>query len=221
MGACCEPDAYEVMFGTAFSRRLARRYRRRGLDRTARRMVGFLAEHGIEGSSVLEVGGGVGAIQLELLRRGAARATNLELADSYEAEASVLAAEAGAADRMTRRHVDLARTPEAVEPHDIVVLHRVVCCYPDHEALLTAAAHHANRLLVFSHPPRNLFTRFTTAAENLLYRVRGIAFRTYAHPPGAMLAAAGQPHLELVYRRRGPGWNIAGYAPRADPSPTP
>ena len=46
-------------------------------------------------------------------------------------------------DRMTRRQVDIAATPDRVEAHDIVVLHRVVCCYPDHERLLTAAADHA------------------------------------------------------------------------------
>ena len=210
MGGCCEPDGYTRMFGTRFSRHLARRYRKRGLDRTASRMVEFLTEHGIAGATVLEIGGGVGAIQLELLRRGAARATNLELADSYDADAAVLAAEAGVTDRISRRQVDLARSPEAVEQHDIVVLHRVVCCYPDPEKLLTAAAQHAARLLVFSHPPRNLWSRSATAAENLWFRVRGIAFRTYAHEPAVMTAAARQPHLDVTYRHRGLVWHVVG-----------
>jgi hypothetical protein len=57
-------------------------------------------------------------------------------------------------ERMTRRQLDIAATPDQVEGHDIVVLHWVVCCYLDHERLLTAAADHAKRLLVFSHPNR-------------------------------------------------------------------
>ena len=61
---------------------------------------------------------------------------------------------------MSRRHLDLARHPEEVQAHDIVILHRVVCCYPDFDLLLQAAADHATRLLVFSHPPRNLVSRF-------------------------------------------------------------
>jgi 2-polyprenyl-3-methyl-5-hydroxy-6-metoxy-1,4-benzoquinol methylase len=200
------------MFGTRFSRHLAKRYRRRGLDRTASRMVEFLAAQGVVGASVLEIGGGVGAIQLELLRRGAASATNLELADSYDADAAALAAEAGVADRISRRRLDLARSPEAVEPHDIVVLHRVVCCYPDYEELLAAAADHAGRLLVFSHPPRNLMTRGATAAENLWFRLRGIAFRTYAHDPGAMTAAVRRGQLEVSYRHEGLAWHIVGFS---------
>jgi 2-polyprenyl-3-methyl-5-hydroxy-6-metoxy-1,4-benzoquinol methylase len=212
MGGCCEPAGYETMFGTRFSRHLAKRYRRRGLDRTASRMVEFLAAQGVVGASVLEIGGGVGAIQLELLRRGAASATNLELADSYDADAAALAAEAGVADRISRRRLDLARSPEAVEPHDIVVLHRVVCCYPDYEELLAAAADHAGRLLVFSHPPRNLMTRGATAAENLWFRLRGIAFRTYAHDPGAMTAAVRRGQLEVSYRHEGLAWHIVGFS---------
>jgi hypothetical protein len=49
--------------------------------------------------------------------------------------------------------------PEAVEPADMVVLHRVVCGYPDYERLLGAAADHARRALVFSYPPRNAPSR--------------------------------------------------------------
>ena len=146
---------YGALFGKRFSRHLAKRYRRAGWTARRRACVDFLTAEGVEGASVLEIGGGVGAIQLELLRRGASRATNLELVDSYDGDAHALAAEAGVTDRMTRRQLDLATSPDAVGSHDIVVLHRVVCCYPDYERLLGAAAAHANRLLVYSHPPRN------------------------------------------------------------------
>ena len=208
--SCCEPRGYDRMFGARFSRHLARRYRRRGLDRTAARMVEFLTAHGVEGATVLEIGGGVGDIQLELLRRGAARATSLELAESYDADAAALAAEAGLADRISRRHLDLAGSPESVEAHDIVVLHRVVCCYPDYERLLRAAADHAGRLLVFSHPPRNVLTRSAVAVQNQFFRLRGLTFRTYAHDPAAMTAVAGQGHLAVRYTHRGVAWHIVG-----------
>jgi hypothetical protein len=54
-------------------------------------MVEFLRELGIEGASILEIGGGVGEIQVELLQAGAARAQNLELSPAYEHEAHKLA----------------------------------------------------------------------------------------------------------------------------------
>jgi magnesium-protoporphyrin O-methyltransferase len=200
------------MFGARFSRHVAARYRRRGLDKTANRMVAYLTENGIDGASVLEIGGGVGAIQLELLRRGASRATNLELVDSYDADAAELADAAGVKSRVTRRQLDLAATPEAVEPHDIVIMHRVVCCYPDYNRLLTVAADHATRVLIFSHPPLNWLTRVLFLVQNRLFRLRGMAFRTYAHPPEAMASVARHRGLRTDYRHRGPIWQIVALA---------
>jgi magnesium-protoporphyrin O-methyltransferase len=69
-------------------RHLRSRYRRRGLDRTAARIVDFATSRGIDGATVLEVGGGIGDIQLELLRRGAGHATNLELVGVYDSDAA-------------------------------------------------------------------------------------------------------------------------------------
>jgi hypothetical protein len=145
---------------------MANRYRKRGLDRAARRMVEFLEEHGLEGSTVLDVGGGVGEIEIELLKLGAAHAVNLELCSAYDTEAAQLLSEAGLEQRVERCVHDIAVDPAGVEAADVVVLHRVVCCYPDYERLLGAAAEHARRLLVFSHPPRNMVSRLLFTCQN-------------------------------------------------------
>ena len=210
VSGCCDPRGYDQVFGSQFARRLARRYRRRGLGATEQRIVDFLTEHGVKGATVLEIGGGVGEIQLELLRRGAAEATNLELVAGYDAEARRLATDAGLADRMRRRLVDIAATPDRVEAADIVVLHRVVCCYPDYRRLLGAAADHARRLLVFSHPPRNALSLTALATENAWFRLTGKAFRTFAHPPGAMLQVLHDRGMRATYTHPGRLWQVAG-----------
>ena len=64
---CCDPRGCDQFFSPRFARRVARRYRKRGVDKTARQMIAFLEQRGIEGATVLEIGGGVGEIQLELL----------------------------------------------------------------------------------------------------------------------------------------------------------
>jgi magnesium-protoporphyrin O-methyltransferase len=196
------------MFNTRFARRCADRYRRRGLDETSRRMVDLLAQRGLQGATVLEIGGGVGEIQIELLKRGAASATNLELSSAYDAEARQLIAETGLTGRVERRLVDIAADPGAVEPADIVVLHRVVCCYPDYSTLLAAAADHARRQVVFSYPPRNLMSRAVIGAQNLLFRLLRRDFRAFAHPPAAMLAVLTEHGLSAVAAHRGSVWQI-------------
>ena len=197
------------MFNPRFAKRMAARYRKRGLDKTARRMVELLSQAGVQDATVLEIGGGVGEIQLELLRRGAASATNLELSPAYDAEAARLLAEAGLADRVQSRLVDIAADPTAVEPADIVVLHRVVCCYPDYAKLLGAAADRARQQLVFSYPPRNPISRAFVAGQNLAFRLAGRDFRTFVHPPAAMLALLAEHGLRPIAAYRGPVWQVA------------
>jgi magnesium-protoporphyrin O-methyltransferase len=123
-----------------------------------------------------------------------------------------LAREAGVADRVHRRIVDIAASPEQVAPADLVVLHRVVCCYPDHRRLLGAAADHCLRRLAFSHPPRNLASRTALAVENAMHALRGREFRTFAHPPAEMLAALTSHGLRPVLTHAGRVWQVQGLA---------
>ena len=210
MTGCCEPDDYESVFTGRFARRAAKRYRRRGLSPTAQRIVRFITENGIRDATVLEIGGGVGEIQLELLNRGASHTTNLEISTKYESEATELLASSGAANRVTRRFLDIAQAGAEVDPADVVVLHRVVCCYPNYEALLSAAASHARRLLVYSHPADNPATRAMIWSENAIRRVRRNAFRAYVHPPEGMVAAAEAQGLRATYRHHAWDWEVVG-----------
>ena len=210
MAGCCPPRDYHRFFNQRFARRLANRYSKRGLDPTAQTMVQFLNGLGIEGTSVLEIGGGIGEIEIELLQVGAARAQNLELSPAYEQPARQLAGQAGVQGRLDWRIHDLAGDPGAVAPADLVVLHRVVCCYPDYERLLAAAADHARRALVFSYPPRNLLSRAFYGVFNLVMRLTRSSFRGFAHPPGAMLAVLEDHGLRRTYQHRSRIWQVAG-----------
>ena len=210
MPECCNQKNYESVFTGRFARRVARRYSKHGLSPAADRIVRFVTDHGVQGASVLEIGGGVGQLQLELLRHGAAKVINLEISTSYEGEAARLLEQSGMAGRVDRRLVDIAQSPESVEPADVVILHRVVCCYPDYPKLLAAAASHARRLLVYSHPADNVVTRAMFAGENLLRRIRRNAFRAYVHPPAAMIAVAEQQGLSTTYRHHAWDWDVVG-----------
>lgn len=209
MAGCCNARGCDDFFGSRFARRMAKRYRKRGLDATARQIVGFLESRGVGGASVLEIGGGLGEIQLELLKRGARRATNLELSPAYEAEALRIARDAALERRIERRLHDIAADSEGVEPADVVVLNRVVCCYPDYAGLLGAAADHARRQVVFSHPPRNLVSRTVVAAQNLVLRMLRSDFRVFAHPPQAMLDVLSQRGLGSTRTARALVWQVA------------
>jgi methyltransferase family protein len=207
---CCSAKGCDEFFGERVARRDAARYRRRGIDGNVRRVVDFVCGHGIEGSTVLEVGGGVGAIQLELLQAGAARAENVELSPAYEPYAAELLLDAGLEGRVERRLLDFAVQAEEVQPADVVVLHKVVCCYPDYEALVGAAAAHAERQLLLTFPRDSWWMRLGISAANLIERLRRRTFRVFVHSPAAMIAVARSHGLEPTARHRGRLWEFCG-----------
>jgi magnesium-protoporphyrin O-methyltransferase len=92
----------------------------------------------------------------------------------------------------------------------VVVLHRVVCCYPDYERLLTAAGGKAERLLVFSHPPQNVVSKIVIWLENTMRRMKGDSFRAFVHPPAAMLEVLSDAGLRATYHWRGFSWRVVG-----------
>jgi magnesium-protoporphyrin O-methyltransferase len=211
---CCAPrvpDGYDREFNARFARRLAKQYRRDGLTPSARLILDIAGSVGLDGASLLEIGGGIGDIQLEALKRGAAHTTNVELSSAYEPEAARLLDEAGLRDRVTRMlGIDLAGTPEAVEPADIVVLHRVVCCYPDFERLLGAAAGRGKRAVVFSYPVRNTMTRFSVRAINVFSALTRNPYRMFAHVPDDMVEVLRSHGFEPRYRRASAPWQVVG-----------
>lgn len=211
MAGCCTTKEYERLFGRRAAARAAGRYRRRGLTGTARELVELAGD--VQGASVLEVGGGIGSIEIELLAAGAARATNVELSGEYEEAAHELLVERGFDGRVERRIGDFVADAEAIEAHDVVVMHRVVCCYPDVDALVGAAAERARRRLVLTYPRERPVIRLALRIVNLFLRISGNTFRVYVHPVERISAAALSHGLTLERRERNSTvWESAAFA---------
>jgi 2-polyprenyl-3-methyl-5-hydroxy-6-metoxy-1,4-benzoquinol methylase len=208
VSSCCRPDEYDKVFDEKHARSKAREYARKGLDGDARRIVDFVRGRMSPGYTVLEIGGGIGAIHLELLRDGAARVLNVELATQYETVASELVRERAVSDRVERRLGDFVREASSIPAADVVVMNRVVCCYPDADALVGAAAEHARRYLVMTFPVDRWWIRWGIAAGNAWCALRGNSFRGYVHATRVVLAAAQRHGLRLVEQRRGLIWQL-------------
>jgi cyclopropane fatty-acyl-phospholipid synthase-like methyltransferase len=197
------------MFSERGARQQARDYRRHGPDATSRRIVELLKERGVEGLTMLEVGGGIGAIQIELVKAGLARAVSVELTPSYEESAVELLREAGLEDRVERLVMDFADAAADVAFADIVVMNRVVCCYPDLPRLENAAADHARQMLVMSFPKERWWTRAVVWMANVGMWMARREFRIFLHPVSQIVAIAESRGLKRSVSKAGVFWEIA------------
>jgi 2-polyprenyl-3-methyl-5-hydroxy-6-metoxy-1,4-benzoquinol methylase len=206
---CCSPRGYRRIFSERNAKAEARRYRKKGLDATSRRIVDYLKAQGVAGMSVLEVGGGIGAIQVELLKAGASRAVSIELTPTYEGVARELLDETGFASQVERRVMDFAEAGSAVEAADLVVLNRVICCYPDMPKLAGAAASHARRTLVLSFPRRTWWTAIGLTLANWMFTLTRREFHIFLHPPRQIVATSEEQGLRSVHDDPGFLWTVA------------
>jgi len=206
---CCSPKGYRWVFSERAARAEAKRYRRKGLDATSRRIVSLLKSQGVEGRTVLEVGGGIGAIQIELLKAGAASATSVELTPTYEEVAGELLKESGLSDRVERKVMDFAAAAGEVGSADIVILNRVICCYHDMPRLAGAAADHARQVLVMSYPKRTWWTVLGLGLANLLLRATRREFHIFLHPPPKIIATSQERGLQPLLNQSGVLWIVS------------
>ena len=212
---CCDHYcAAEKQFDDKKAESDLQRYRRRGPDAVTRLMLAELRRWPLQGEDLLDVGSGIGVIGAELADSRLASATLVDASPAYldVARAEI---ESRYESRPTRFLLgDFATIVDTVTAADVVTLNRVVCCYPDAEALLRGAASRTRRLLAFSYPRDRWYMWVMTALENLWRRLRGSSFRTFVHQPermAAVLEAAGLVRVARqgtfvwvldVYRRR-------------------
>jgi len=206
---CCSPKGYRWLFSERSARGEAKRYRRKGLDSTSRRIVDFIKRQGVENRTVLEVGGGIGAIQIELLKAGAARATSIELTPTYEEVAAGLVREAGLTDRIDRKVMDFVDASAQLEAADVVIMNRVICCYPDMPRLAGAAAERTRELLVMSYPKEAWWTKIGLKLGNSALRATRREFQVFLHPPRDIIAVSEGHGLRTVLNQTGAFWTVA------------
>jgi hypothetical protein len=206
---CCRARVCEEMFKPRTARKRLKQYRRKGLDPLERRMVKSIAATQLDGARVLEIGGGIGTIQAELLAAGAHRGEIAEVVPAYEPYARTLAQDLGIEGRSRFRVTDVLERPESVEPADIVVLNRVVCCSREGVTLTGVAARLTNRMLLLCYPRDRFVVRVVIRATNGVLRIMGRSFRVFLHSRDALHAAARAEGLVIAEIGRSIAWEFA------------
>ena len=160
-----------------------------------------LKERGIAGASLLEVGGGVGSLHLELIKEGAAGVVGYEVSPASIDGAKDLAERMGLRDSVEYHLGDFVDLAPQAEPADIVLLNKVVCCYPNMPSLMAASGGRANRLCGLVYPRRTWWSRAGVRLANLFLAATRQRFRLFVHRPEELSATLASEGLVSVFRR--------------------
>lgn len=209
--SCCRPD-YDKAFDARSARQQALNYRHDGATGTTRRLLEAIRAAGdIGGATVLDIGGGIGIIGLELLGAGAASAVEVDASAPYVAVARHEAKLRGFGDRATIKHGDFVELADSIGTADIVTLHRVICCYQDWLSLVDRSTERATRLFGVVYPIDRWWMRAAVRLANLMLRLTRRSFRGYVHPEGAIDARIREAGFERRFYERGWAWQTVLY----------
>lgn len=185
--------------------------RRGKKQRTTLLLIRALLDLGVGGQTLLDIGGGLGVIQLELLKGGAAAATSVEISSAYLDAARQEAARRGLSERITWQHGDFVALAADVPAADIVTLDRVVCCYPDYKELIGKSVVKAGKLyaLVF---PRDLWViRQGLKLMNWIFKAQKSLYVAYIHPVAEIDGIIRAGGFSAVYQHNTLGWHVRVY----------
>jgi len=208
MASCCDfRDAAARQFTARKAAKELQAYRNGRLGPTTRLIRDGVVASELNQGSLLDIGGGIGALTFELLGCGMTKAVVADASAAYVAAAREEASRRGQTASTTVIHGDLLDVAEQLPAADLVTLDRVVCCFPGYEPMLDEAAHHAVRGLAVSYPRDRWFVRAGMWVENAR-RAHKSGFRTFVHPPVLIREAIERAGFRLSWRRTTVMWAV-------------
>ena len=157
---------------------------------------------------MLDIGAGVGAVHLELLKAGSSAAVDVDGSPAYVAVAREEAERQGVADRVVYEAGDFVELALSIPPADLVALDRVVCCYPDMRALVSLSAARARRRYGLVYPRDSWWISAGSRLANGMLTLLRRRLRFWVHRTADVEAVVADAGLRPSYRRNGLFWQV-------------
>jgi len=211
--AACQCEGIESRFDREYAATKLDEYRRAGPDERTSALLDALRVDGVDGMSLLDIGGGIGAIQHELLKSGLDSAVEVEGSRACVEACRFEAERQGHGECIEHLHGDFTELADAVEAADIVTLDGVICCWHDMPALVGRSAHKAKRLYGLVYPRDAWWIRLGWRGyNNAAHRLRGNPLRLYVHRTRDVETAIRESGLERRFLREMGVWQVAVFA---------
>lgn len=205
---CCTVNGLDKYFDQENAEQKVEDYLATGLEQRAQYMVDFLREKGLAGLHLLDIGCGVGSLLLEFLKAGAEGAVGVDASPAAIQAAKDLVEKLQLSEKVEYQDMDFALHPETVSPADIVIMDRVVCCYPKMKELVIPAAQHARKYIALTYPRDTWWERLQVALENFSYWMARVEFRTFLHPPTEIFETVVRQGFYPVLQQTSEEWHV-------------
>ncbi len=212
MPPCPHCQGAEKFFDAGTARGDLEEYRQHGPAKTTQLLLKAIRGAAHVDKTLLDIGGGVGAIQHELLADTVESAVHVDASTAYLGASQEEANKRGHLERVKYLYGNFVELASEVEPADIVTLDRVLCCYPDMPALVAASTSHARQLYGVIYPRDIWWMRLAGRAMNAWFWLRRNPFRFFVHPASIVDSTIRASGFVQRYHQNSGMWQVVLYA---------
>ena len=180
--SCCQCQGIENMFDKKAAKRQLKRYLKKGPSKTTSMLLDAIHKKGVQGLDFLDIGGGIGAIQHDLIKAGASGGTSIEASSAYIDVVKDEILQNGLVETVSFKHGDFTTMASNVDSADIVTLDKVICCYDDMSDLVGLSSKLARKIYAVIYPREVWWTKLAFLMMNFYTRIKGSSFQTFIHP---------------------------------------
>ncbi|MFW9794095.1 MAG: class I SAM-dependent methyltransferase [Candidatus Thorarchaeota archaeon] len=209
--SCNQCVGIEMQFDPKVAAKDLREYRDEGPKKATQVLIDALIAENVSEMTLLDIGGGIGAVQHELLKAGVSSAINVEASLAYIEAAKEEAERQGHAERITHLHGDFVELAEDIPQCDIVTLDGVICCYHDAQGIVEKSIALTKRVYGVIYPQDKWWCKAVGALNNVKYRLKQSPFRFFVHPTKVVEEIVHNNGFERLFYQELSMWQIVVY----------
>ncbi|SVD97949.1 uncharacterized protein METZ01_LOCUS450803, partial [marine metagenome] len=174
---CCQCQGIENMFDKKAAKRALKRYLKKGPSKTTEMLLKAIHKTGAKGLDFLDIGGGIGAIQYDLIKAGTSSGTSIEASPAYIDLVKEEIHKNNLAEIIDFKHGDFTAIASDVDLADIVTLDKVICCYDDMSELVRLSSKLSRKIYAVIYPRDVWWTKLALPFINFYPIIKGSPFR--------------------------------------------
>ena len=160
---------------------------------------------------MLEIGCGTGELQRRVLAAGAGNAVGIDVAGGMIERAQAAAAQAGLEQRTTFLVGDAVERAAELPPAAVVVLDKVLCCYPEIDTLLQVSLERTQRLYAVVVPRPHWLVAAVWRLAIAMFKLLRSSFHPFYHdwhrrPPRRPSPAPASRRLPRIFAAHTLAW---------------
>lgn len=205
---CC--DANKI-FDIKSAKKELKRYRKKGAIGATKKLLAALSSISKKDKTLLDIGGGIGAIQWDFIEDGGAQTLDIDGSAGYIEVAQEYASEKNWLDKTTFKEGDVNDVISSLDNHDFVTLDKVICCYPDYELILKNAMDKCNEYLALTFPMSSVISRTLNLFPRFYFWIKRSEFKTYIHSNQAVEALIQNGDFTPIHKSTKFPWRVQVY----------